>query len=120
MSNSNPGSEPVYTGVERRLFHRLRPRCVGGVRPAAKVMAPYARVTLLNISHGGICFTTRTQWNAGDLIVIELQQIAGQSKPLPYEAMVVWTSLDTNTSLWRIGCSWTTRLPYSDLQRFSG
>ncbi len=119
MTPTLPGPEPIVSGADLRLFPRRRPRSSAAVRPANKPMAMLTRVKLTDISHGGVGFTGSARLELGQVIVIELQQTAGSSKPHSLEATVRWVGVERNTGMFRIGCAWSQRLNFFDLQRYS-
>jgi len=115
MSEPSPSPTP---GKDSRLFPRLRARASATMRPADKPMAPNVRVTLVNISHDGVLFIAAKQLEVGQVVVLELQSPAGNSKPQAHEAVVRWVSPDEKPGHFRVGCCWSQRLSYHDLHQF--
>ncbi len=115
MSEPSPSATP---GKDLRLFPRLRARACATVRPADKPMAPNVRVTLVNISHDGVLFITAKPLEVGQVVVLEMQSPAGNSKPRAFEAAVRWVAADEKPGHFRVGCCWSQRLSFYDLQHF--
>ena len=118
MPEPTQSAGPALPTIEdHRLFPRRRARGAAGYRLADKPLAPLARVTLVDISQDGVCIVVGSELPVGRRIILELQASTGA--PLVVEAEVCWSAPDSSPNQFRVGCNWSNRLSYADLQRFS-
>ncbi len=117
-SNSGAVKEPAkpHEGKERRAFRRRAFRARVRIQTDALGMGPMVEVIGLNISEGGIAFTTPKEVKIGKLITIEVsrQSTGKQSK---WEAEVKWIN-PLNEKQFNSGCMWRRRLNFTDIQNF--
>ena len=66
--------QPSGSERDRREFPRLREACNIRVRPIAGANLPAEPLEAMtvNISGGGLCFSSETEMNAGDFVAVEL------------------------------------------------
>ena len=114
-SPTAPAPEPFFEG---RAFPRRRARTSATYVPADKPLTPSTRITLIDVSQGGVSFTVAKKLAVGDLIMIEMQWSVSNTRPTGREAEVRWVVADDKPGLFRVGCSWRARLTYADLLRF--
>jgi hypothetical protein len=105
-----------HEGKERRAFRRRPFRARVRIQTDALGMGPMVEVVGLNISEGGIAFTTPKEVKIGKLITIEVtrQSTGKQSK---WEAEVKWIT-PLNEKQFNSGCMWRRRLNFTDIQNF--
>jgi PilZ domain len=112
-SSESPGR---LVQKERRAFRRRPFRARVRIQTDALGMGPMIEVTGLNISEGGIAFTSPKAVTVGKPVVIEItrQSVGKQTK---WEAEVKW-SLPLNEKQFNVGCIWRRRLNFTDIQNF--
>jgi len=107
---------PKPTQKERRAFRRRAFRARVRIQTDALGMGPLVDVVGLNISEGGICFTSPKEVKVGKPITVEIsrQSTGKQSK---WEAEVKWV-LPADGDKFSAGCVWRRRLNFTDIQNY--
>ncbi len=103
--------------LSRRCFPRRTPRGTATLKTDVKPTTPCIRISMRNISRGGICFVVGQKLAVGQRITINLQALA-LLKPLTIQAEVRWVGCDTKPGEFRVGCSWVERLLYAHMIHF--
>jgi hypothetical protein len=101
---------------ERRAFRRRPFRARVRIQTDALGMGPMVEVVGLNISEGGISFTTPKEVKVGKPVTVEIsrQSTGKQSK---WEAEVKWVK-PLDEKQFHAGCMWRRRLNFLDIQNF--
>jgi hypothetical protein len=105
-----------HEGKERRAFRRRQFRARVRIQTDSLGMGPMVEVVGLNISEGGIAFTTPKEVKVGKLITIEVSRLS-TGKQSKWEAEVKWISA-LNEKQFNSGCMWRRRLNFTDIQNF--
>ncbi len=101
---------------ERRAFRRRPFRARVRIQTDTLGMGPMVDVVGLNISEGGIAFTTPKEVKVGKLVTIEIsrQSTGKQSK---WEAEIKWIN-PLNEKQFNAGGMWRRRLNFTDIQNY--
>lgn len=108
----------LLTSHDSREFPRLPVWGDAKFRVAENLDASSLPVTLIDISHGGVCFAVAKELQIGQRVVLDMESPGDGAKPLSMEAEVRWIVADTEPGEFRIGCSWSQRLNIDDLLKF--
>ena len=119
MSATSVSTDSKLIAVENRAFPRRRAWGSATLVPADKPLAPTVRVTLVNISQGGIQFLVAKELQLLQRFVMEIQLSLSNTHPDRRLIEVRWIKPDSKPGHFRVGCAWIDRLNYSDLLRFS-
>lgn len=115
---ANPGTDVAEPFFEYRAFPRRRARGSATYVPVDRPLAPSVRITLVDVSQGGLQFVVAKKLAPGDHIMIEMQWSVANTKVTGRAAIVRWVSADSKPDHFRVGCAWRDRLTYADLHRF--
>jgi hypothetical protein len=107
---------PKPAQKERRAFRRRPFRARVRIQTDALGMGPLVEVSGLNISEGGISFTTPKEVKIGKLITVEISR-QSTGKQTKWEAEVKWVK-PLNEKQFHAGCMWRRRLNFTDIQNF--
>jgi len=107
----------LLTTSDLREFPRLRVWGDATLRAPDDSRAAGVRVTLIDISHGGVCFEVDRELLAGDRIALDMEPPA-PNPPLTLEAEVRWIVADIDPGAYRVGCEWTQPLSIDNLLQF--
>jgi hypothetical protein len=111
------GMEPPKPAQkERRAFRRRAFRARVRIQTDTLGMGPLVEVTGLNISEGGICFTTPKEVKVGKPITVEISR-QSTGKQTKWEAEVKWIK-PADENHFHAGCVWRRRLNFTDIQNF--
>jgi hypothetical protein len=101
---------------ERRAFRRRLFRARVRIQTDTLGMGPMVEVVGLNISEGGISFTTPKEVKVGKPLTVEISR-QSTGKQAKWEAEVKWVkALDEKQ--FHAGCMWRRRLNFTDIQNF--
>ena len=109
-------AKPAQKEKERRAFRRRPFRARVRIQTDALGMGPMVEVTGLNISEGGICFTTPKEVKVGKPVIVEISR-QSTGKQTKWEAEVKWIK-PLNEKQFNAGCAWRKRLNFTDIQNF--
>lgn len=100
----------------RRAVPRHQARGSARLQPNALGLGPACDATLIDISEDGVGFWT-TKSLAPRTVITLILSTAGRT--LEVKAEVRWAAAEIGDKRFRVGCRWSRRLTYSEVQQFT-
>lgn len=110
-------ASPLVAPRNRRALPRHHTRATARFQPNALGLGPYCDATLIDISEDGVGFLTSKALAPRTTLTLTLSTSAGRT--LEIQAEVRWAAAESSNNKFRIGCRWSRRLSYPELQQFS-
>jgi PilZ domain-containing protein len=108
----------VMPTADLREFPRLHVWGEATLRRSDSPGAPRFPVTLIDISHGGICFAIDQELAIDDQVILDMEPPDGSAHLLTMPAQVRWIVTDVDANEHRVGCAWLQSLSMDDLLKF--